>query len=285
MPYQQTASRQDKALIIFLLDQSYSMEESIVGSDQRKMDCLATLVNHWLQNVVIRATSSAGVRDLLDVAVVGYRTDMEANPIIESALSRAPASRFLVAVKEIGEAPARIEQRMQQFYDDESGQIMETPVEVPVWIEAKAEGGTPTCSALYKAYEIVEQWIGEHSRSFPPVIIHITDGESQEGDPLPYAEPLRSLETEDGNVLLFNCHLAMPQIDPDVFPNRREALPNAFAKQLFDMSSVLPERAFALAMAKGYSLQPGARGVAFNADIVTGIKFIDIATAALQLEY
>ena len=70
------------------------------------------------------------------------------------------------------------------------------------------------CNALYRAYDIVDKWIQEHKRSFPPVVIHISDGESQDGDPLQYAESLRSLATEDGNVLLFNCHLSETAGDP-----------------------------------------------------------------------
>ena len=50
-------------------------------------------------------------------------------------------------------------------------------------------------NALRAAFE---QWIAEHRDSFPPVVVHITDGESQEGDPRPYADPLRELATEDG---------------------------------------------------------------------------------------
>ena len=45
-------------------------------------------------------------------------------------------------------------------------------------------------------------------------MVHITDGESQDGNPIPYADALKSLATEDGNVLLFNCHLSMTAADP-----------------------------------------------------------------------
>jgi len=279
MPYSKEISRQDKGLIVFLLDQSYSMEEPIGGSDQRKMDVLTTSINGWLQNLAIRSTGSDGIRDYFDIGVIGYCTDMEANPIIESSLAGALAGRLLVSIKEVGENPARLDQKMQQFYDEESGQLMETPVEMPVWVEPKAQGGTPMCSALYKAYELIEQWIAEHSKSYPPIVIHITDGESQEGDPGPYADPLRSLETEDGNVLLFNCHLSMAKSDPFTFPNALEILPDdQFARSLFNMSSVLPDGLIASAKAEGMDLQAGARGFVFNADAVLLIKFLDIGT-------
>ena len=33
---------------------------------------------------------------------------------------------------------------------------------------------------------------------------------------------------------------------------------------------------------KGYNLQPGSRGYAFNADVITMIDFFDIGTQAVQ---
>ncbi|MFO0901522.1 MAG: vWA domain-containing protein [Pirellulales bacterium] len=278
MPYSQEISRQNKALFVFLLDQSYSMEEPIANSERRKMDELATAINGWLQNMTIRATSSEGIRDWIDIGVIGYRTDQDANPIIESPLGGTLKGEVLVSIVDIGNNPARMEQRVKQFFDEDTGELVETPVEVPVWVEPKAEGGTPMCNALYRAYELVEKWIQEHPRSYPPVVIHITDGESQDGDPIPYADPLRGLATEDGNVLLFNCHLSMTPGDPFLFPASGEILPDELARVLYKMSSDLPEKMFQSAIAEGFELQSGARGMAFNADMVSLIKFLDMGT-------
>ena len=56
------------------------------------------------------------------------------------------------------------------------------------------------------------------------------------------------------------------------------------AKVLFNMSSVLPEMFYRNAVAEGIPLQPGARGMAFNADLVVLVKFLDMGTrAAVQL--
>ncbi len=276
--YVQEISRQHKAYFLFLLDQSFSMEEPIGGSTERKMDASVTAINGWLQNMTIRATGSEGVKDWMDISVVGYRTDMDANPIIESPLVGALQGNMLASITEIAENPARIEKRTQQFYDDDTGELMETEVEVPIWIDPAAEGGTPMCSALYKAYELTKAWIDEHPKSFPPVVIHITDGESQEGDPLPYADPLKELETEDGQVLLFNCHLSMTKADKFLFPANDELLPDDFARLLFEMSSELPETLCSRAIAEGFEIESGARGMAFNADMVSLIRFLDMGT-------
>ena len=44
------------------------------------------------------------------------------------------------------------------------------------------------------------------------------------------------------------------------------------------MSSVLPETMHKIAQNLGVELQPNARGMAFNADGVTLIKFLDLGT-------
>ena len=102
--------------------------------------------------------------------------------------------------------------------------------------------GTPMCAALDYVRKIAESWCTSHPQSFPPVVIHLTDGEPTDGDPLPYAEALKSLSTEDGQLLLFNCHISESQANPVVFPNSEQILGDELAKALFRMSSELPDK-------------------------------------------
>ena len=136
------------------------------------------------------------------------------------------------------------------------------------------------CHMLYKAHELLSQWIAQHPRSFPPIVVHITDGESQDGDPIPYAEAVKALATEDGGVLLFNCHLSMTAADPFMFPAGEQGLPDELARVLFRMSSVLPEPFYRHGVMEGFALQPSARGMAFNADMVCLIQFLNMGTQA-----
>jgi hypothetical protein len=280
VPYSQEVNRQNKACFLFLLDQSFSMEEPLGDSSRRKCDELVTAINGWLQNMAIRATGDSGIKDWMDIGVIGYRTDQNAQPIIESALQGPLAGRTLVSITEIGAYPARIENRTQSFPDEDTGEMVEVPCESPVWVDPKAEGGTPMCHMLYQAHQMLSEWIALHPRSFPPIVVHITDGESQDGDPIPYADALRSLATGDGNVLLFNCHLSMTKANPFMFPAAEEGLPDELAKVLFRMSSVLPEPFMKHAAEELFPLQPGARGMAFNADMVCLIQFVNMGTKA-----
>lgn len=280
MPYQREISRDHKGCVLFLLDQSYSMVEPLGGGQQRKCDQLAGAVNAWLHNMAIRAAGDEGIRDWMDVGVIGYRTDQQAQPIIAPALHGPLAGRPLVSVVDIGNHPARIDTVNQQIRDDDTGEVIEVPMDNPVWVEPVAEGSTPMCHVLHYAYGILEQWCREHPQSFPPIVIHITDGESQDGDPIPYGNAVRGLGTQDGNVLLFNCHLSMSASQPFVFPAQDPQAPDPLARVLFEMSSPLPDPFYQSGVAEGLALQPGARGMAFNADMVVLVKFLDMGTRA-----
>ena len=279
-PYSQEISRQNKALFLFLLDQSFSMEEPLGSSANRKCDELITAINGWLQNMAIRASGDEGIKDWMDIGVFGYRTDANAQPIIEPALQGPLFGRWIVSIADIGVNPARIDTRMQYIPDEATGEMIEVPCEMPVWVDPRAEVGTPMCHMLYRTHEVLNEWIGRHPNSFPPIVVHITDGESQDGDPIPYADAVRKLATRDGNVLLFNCHLSMTAADPFMFPNSDQGLPDDLARVLFHMSSVLPEPFYRHGVMEGFPLQPNARGMAFNADMVCLIQFLNMGTQA-----
>lgn len=284
MPYQREISRDYKACILFLLDQSYSMVEPLGGTERRKCDELALAVNRWLHNMAIRASGDEGIRDWMDVGVLGYRTDQQAQPILGPTLVGPLSGKDLVSIVEVGNHPARIDTTSQQIEDEETGEMLEVPYDTPIWVDAVAEGSTPMCHVLHYAYGVLEGWIQQHPQSFPPIVIHISDGESQDGDPVPYADAVRRLATNDGEVLFFNCHLSMTEAESTVFPASDAGLADPLAKVLFAMSSPLPEPFFKAASAEGFPLQPGARGMAFNADMTVLIKFLDMGTrAAMKL--
>jgi hypothetical protein len=192
--YTQEISRAQPACFLFLLDQSGSMEEPLGGTDppQRKCDALVDAINGWLNNMIIRASGSDGIRDWMHVGVVGYRTDDQNNPIIGSAFQGPLAEESLVPISRIHQSPLRVMDKTQRVFDQETGEMAEFPIQVPVWVEPVYAGGTPMCNALHLSYQLLEQWIGSHRSSFPPILVHITDGESCVGDPIPKAEAKRA---------------------------------------------------------------------------------------------
>ncbi|MCY2964505.1 MAG: VWA domain-containing protein, partial [Planctomycetota bacterium] len=184
-----------------------------------------------------------------------------------------------IPISEIEANPLRLDNKMKKMYDEETAEVQEIPVQVPVWVDPVARGGTPMCAVLSDAYYKLEGWIADHPDCFPPIVVHITDGEAQDGDPIEFAEPLRSLATTNGEVLLFNCSLSMLAADKILFPSSLESVPEKLAMDLFKMSSPLPEPIFQQA-SKEFTLSPGARAFVFNADAVALVQFLEMGTKA-----
>ncbi|MDB5387891.1 MAG: von Willebrand factor type [Planctomycetaceae bacterium] len=280
-PYTAEISRATPAFFVFLLDQSFSMDEPIGGSETRKCDALVDTINGWINNMIIRAAAQGGIRDWMDVAVIGYTSGADdANDVrLGSCLPGELANSAWQPISALQAQPLRLKDSIQKIFDADAGEMIEMPVQVPVWIEPIILGATPMCTALEYTKQIVEQWINlDHQNCFPPIVIHITDGESSDGNPVEPASALKQLETSNGNLLLLNCHLSMLAADKIMFPHSIEVLPDPFARDLFEMSSVLPEPMFQRAVADGFPLQPGARGFVFNADMVSLLQFLDMGT-------
>jgi hypothetical protein len=91
------------------------------------------------------------------------------------------------------------------------------------------------------------------------------------------------LATSDGNVLLFNIHISTNNSNPIEYPSSDLNLPDQFAKRLFEMSSLLPPHMQDIAKQEGIPISENSRGFAFNADMVSLIRFLDIGTRPSNL--
>jgi hypothetical protein len=134
------------------------------------------------------------------------------------------------------------------------------------------------CAALTKAAEAVVGWADSHPNCYPPTILHVTDGESTDGDPENIANALKQISTNDGECLVFNIHVSTQMGETIRFPASESGLSDRFSKLLFRMSSVLPPHVARLAVDKGYQMAEGARGFMFNADPKDIANFFDIGT-------
>ncbi len=277
MPYIAEISRSNPSCFLFLIDQSGSMMDNWGGEQgKRKADGLATIINRLLQNLVIKCAKSEGVRDYYEVGVIGY--GLQVGPAFVGEL----AGRDLVKISEIANLPARVEERTRKV-DDGAGGLVEQKIKFPVWFDAVANGGTPMCQAFARAEQILAQWCADHPHSFPPVVINMTDGEATDGNPTQAAESLKALATNDGNLLLFNVHLSGAQVATIQFPSGEEGLPDNYARQLFRLSSDLPEYMRSIAAQEGLEMASGSRGFVFNGDMVSVIQFLDIGTRPSNL--
>ncbi len=278
MPYNAEISRANPSCFVFLIDQSGSMVNAIAGSDgKRKCDSVADAINRLLQNLVVKCARGEGVRNFYEVAVIGY------GETVSPAFSGPLAGRRLVPLSDIAESPARIEER-RRVVENGDGNRTEHLVKFPIWFEPSAKGLTPMGEALDGARTLLEPWVSEHRSSYPPIVINISDGAATDTGPEPQAGSLRQLATDDGEVLLFNCHISENGSEPVAFPAEKKELPDEFARTLFDVSSPLPENLAEQARAEGLNLEPESRGFAFNADLTELIRFLDLGTRSSQLK-
>jgi hypothetical protein len=109
-------------------------------------------------------------------------------------------------------------------------------------------------------------------------VINISDGAATDGRFEPQAEALRQLRSEDGDVLLFNLHISGRGERAILFPRDDQALPDDYARRLFAASSVLPAAMLRQAKVAVEGMAEGARGFAFNADLSSVVRFLDIGT-------
>ncbi|MFN3334513.1 MAG: vWA domain-containing protein [Caldilinea sp.] len=278
MPYQAEISRSNPSCFLFLIDQSGSMEDPFAGGDssRRKADLLADAINRLLQNLVIKCAKEEGIRDYFHVGVIGYGAK------VGPALGGQLAGRELVPISDIGNLPARIEERKKKV-EDGAGGLVEQTIRFPIWFDPVYHGATPMCQALTLAHDILARWLPQHPDSFPPIVINITDGEATDGDPSTAAGALRSLATSDGNVILFNVHLSSKGAKPIEFPASADQLPDQHAQLMFELSSPLTPYMRTVAQQEGYSITEGSRGFVFNADMISVIKFLDIGTRPSNL--
>lgn len=271
--YRAEINRDNPTCFLFLVDQSRSMIQSFGGIEGRsKARCVADALNRLLFELVSRCSQGVEIRDYYDIGVIGY-----GDVNVASALGGELAGRLLVPVSEIGKHPLRVETRTKKEHDGAGG-VIETTVKMPVWYEPTARGKTPMCGALAMAYECIQDFLRRHPQCWPPVIINITDGAANDGDPRPRATALRNLASQDGHVLLFNLHISSSSGEPIQYPVSDAALSEPLARMLFRMSSPIPTAMLNLARDAVPDIRPGARGFVFNADMVATVQMLDLGT-------
>jgi hypothetical protein len=271
MTYSAEISRDNPTAILFVIDQSGSMDERM-GTGKSKAAFVADVLNKTIYTLVTNCTKADGVRNYFDVGVIGYG-GQGVGPGLGGALS----GTIIHPITTVANTPLRVEDRTK-LEDDGAGGTFERRIKFPVWFDSTSSGGTPMRAALTKAAEALAGWCDAHPNCYPPTIIHVTDGASTDGDPDSVAAALRQISTGDGECLLFNLHVSTLEGEAITFPAAEPAISDNYARLLFGISSVLPSHVAKLAKDKGYRIAEGARGFMFNADPKDIANFFDIGT-------
>ena len=308
MPYTSDISRANPTCFMFLVDQSYSMEGALAGQPgYAKMDVAADTINRVLESLTLRCSQGMDVRDYFDVGILGYGYEqkvaydpsqvygyLDANEVyheiphdqldkdnlvecvVISALPGTTLEQPFLPISKVMDAAEMVDRQVRE--SDGQGGTIEVTRKMPVWLRPHAGAQTPMCEALGYAAQAIGQWIVQHPNSFPPSVINISDGEANDGDPEPFAQQIMGLQTSDGNVLLYNCHLSEVAAMPIQYPNQEIGLPDGYAQQLFRMSSVMPQSIRNQATLLDIPVNGESRCYVYNADMVSLAMFLDIGT-------
>ncbi|MDT3446178.1 MULTISPECIES: vWA domain-containing protein [unclassified Pseudofrankia] len=271
--YERTFSRTNPGCIVFLLDRSDSMKQPWQSSGGTLAEGATRAVNKILLDLCVKSAKEVGgqARHYFDVGVFGYGAcPVAGGEGVEPALGGQP----IVPIPQVFDSPLRVE--TDPSVDAVAGSRL------PVWVEPVFGYRTPMCQAIATAGEHVFGWAASHPDSFPPIVINITDGMVTDSpydgaDLSEWAARLTSIETRDGQALLFNIFLS-PTVAPEVlFPATAAGLPEP-GPELFAISSALPASMIANARGARMEIADGGRGFVFNAGLATLMWFLEIGT-------
>lgn len=252
-----------RVLLCFLLDRSASMAEPPEGPWATKADLAAAALNECLGRMIDQAGAS-GLEEAVDVEVLGYHTDRLARPITGSLLPVGPAP----TLGQLARSPSRTEARIREVLDEYSGDIVEESHEVSLWIGPEASGGTPMVGGMRACRNALELWSGRNPLGAPPVVVHVTDGRSRDGDPAD-AGAGRS------PAVVITCHLATRGATAG-----SAARSDLLEETLSRMSSPWPPAFLRTAAAESpqLRLEPGSRAMVYAADAGTLRDLLDLVT-------
>jgi uncharacterized protein YegL len=275
MSYQAEISRTNPTCFLFLVDHSTSMRDPITGlaENPKKSEFVAEAINKVLQSLIVSASKDLEIRRYYQIGVIGYGSE------VKNVFQGDLASEDLVWVDDLYAHPLRIEDRIR-ILETEDEVSEEVVIKFPIWIDPEARGQTPMCEALRKAHEILSVWVEEHPESYPPTVINLTDGESNDGDARVPAEALKNLQTEDGNVVLLTVHASSNHYSEKIFfPESENELPDHFSKVMYKMCSPLtPNMTRTASELLGMEISSSARGMVYNADIAGIVQALEIGT-------
>ena len=259
-----TISSTNPCLLIYLIDQSFSMAEEFGNASHPKSLEVSNAINDILYEVGLRCIGQGGMlKNRFEIAVIGYGKQLDN---VQSGWEGQLSGKWVVSVKNIFEYP------LDQINDK------------PVWINPYAVGNTPMTKAFENAKRLCNDWInwGNHRDCHPPIIINITDGEASDAGKnfnLLYdqVKQIKSLRTNYGFVNILNIHISTRSGDKLLFPNQVNS-GDKFEKLLFEMSTPLDENMVRIAHQKGYDIRLNAKGYVFNGSATDLINFLNIGT-------
>lgn len=259
--YTEKMSSPKPGCVILLIDRSDSMREpwGAAAKGENKATTVAQIVNEFLGLLIADCTDGGVTRDRVHFLALGYGGDAVHSAWKDPTLA---AVNGFVTASEL--ATTQEGQSGSQFVDVVAG------------------GRTPMGLAIQTAAEYASSWVQAFPKSFPPIVLNITDGamtDVTEEELRRRVGQLTGVTTANGHALLFNCHIsAQPNVPTFRFPSGTPNVPDKFAALLFDVSSHLTKIMLAKARASELKVADGARGYMFNAQPQDVVNFLNIGS-------
>ena len=265
--HEQQWSSATPGLLVILLDQSSSMQEIYDGSDSKAVFA-AKAVNRVIDEIIQKNFDGDKPKNRCFISIIGY-----------GSTAKEIRSDFLV---EMDAKPIRID-KIKKKVSDGAGGLVEQDFNLPIWVEAEANGLTDMEQALEITFQIVTKWINDKPNNPAPVIINISDGmpTSDLTKTINNAKKVMALNSIDGNVIIFSAHIEKTG-NEIIFPNSPNQLPSDHAKFLFEISSEIPASYIPAATKNGLAVNQGSRGCIFQSNAETLIKLIDFGSSKGQ---
>lgn len=270
-----------RSAIIIAIDSSISMQEWTMfhNTRMRKMDAAALIANFAIDELVTRSKRSEQIRDYYDIAIIQYSGDG-----IEYATPNHEEE--MVHINRLHEAlPQPVCYNIVHI--DEDGTKKTIPINLHEWVKPKAIGISPMYEALVHIKNLISTWCSDsfNRRSFPPIVINITDGccgDAEDFELIELASEIQKIGTKDGTTLLVNIYLAneIDDTSDTLFPRLSEHFSEEHdCQMLYDMSSVLPEELeYAMKYINGCSSIGPYKCFARNASVCEILTITDIGT-------
>lgn len=240
--YSAEIRRSQPTAMVFLIDQSGSMNETMQGLGESKAAFLARAVNQTLRELVNISTRTEGIRHYLDIVLIGYGAVGDGKTSSVCWQGELEGKTW-VSVTDLAANPFFSEE-ITETKKIRNIEKIETKT-VKSWLSSASVSLTPMGAAIEHATVLLSDWIAKNPTSYPPTVFNFTDGaqtDCTDDELLEKAKALKNLHTSDGNILFFNCHISTEDKKAIYFPLSRTELPagDKYAQLMYNLSSDMP---------------------------------------------
>jgi hypothetical protein len=289
LSYTQRVTSSNPCAFVLLIDQSGSMSEEMEDNNGKRLSKsthLAQTVNKFLDEILLTCQRSEGVKNYFEIVIIGYgQMNEKDESVVKVCWEGNLSDKTWVNVNDLKKGTLRTE--LITIPNPSRFGKKELQQSVNIWVEPKAEGVTPMKESIHLCCDLLEDWVRNHPHSFPPIVFNITDGFASDiedvNEIVEASAKLRSIDTNDGNVLFFNCLISNNSdklIDFPLLSDKPLFGSDEYEMALFESSSSIPPNLKKLLPNTNQSEEETKGLVLGSIDSV--IRFLNIGTNTLK---